>query len=328
MDISDASKKYLGNQIRNVRGTLRRFSFLLSWSIAHSQVAYEEFVFIDHGGGVGVMSLLAKELGLGTVIYNDLSAPYFRDARIIGQAIEGDEADHYILGDIDELTEFLMTNSISCNALASYDVIEHIYDIETFLVKLSDLSNGPFNVVMGTSANPFNPSIRKHHMEFQKKAEYGGRKKEWGCREDYLTTAYIIVRREIISKHAPELSDSEVELLAKATRGLIEADIKEVVDEFLKTGNICREPDHPTNTVNPFTGNWAERLHSIDHLREILSNEDFEVDIIPGFYANSKTNRPLKRFMGILLNPLISILKERGLIFAPFYTICAKKAGS
>ena len=326
-DVSDAGRKYFSDQVRNIRSTLRNFSYILSWSIAYSEVPYDEFVFIDHGGGVGVLSLLAKELGLGTVIYNDLWAPYCKDAQIIAEAVKADQADHYVLGDIDELVDFLKTNSISCNALASYDVIEHIYDIETFLVRLSDLSTGPLTVVMASSANPFNPLIRRHHMEFQRKAEYGGREKEEGCREDYLTKAYIIVRQEIISKHAPSLSDVQVRRLAKATRGLIELDIKEAVDEYLRTTNTPQEPTHLTNTVNPYTGNWAERLHDIEHLKEILSNEGFKVDILAGYYANSKTNHPLKRFMGIVLNPLIRILKNKGLYFAPFYTIYARKEG-
>ncbi|UCH06154.1 MAG: hypothetical protein JSV55_08375, partial [Deltaproteobacteria bacterium] len=150
---------------------------------------------------------------------------------------------------MDKLVEFLETNSIRCSALASYDVIEHIYDIETFLLKLSGLSDGPFNVVVASSANPFNPLIRRHHKKFQRKAEHGGREKKQGCREDYLTKAYLIVRQEIISKHAPSLSDPEVRQLAEATRGLIEPDIKEAVDEYLKTSNIPQEPTHPTNTV-------------------------------------------------------------------------------
>jgi hypothetical protein len=328
LDVSDAGRKYFSDQVRNMRSTVRNFSYILSWSIAYSDVPYDEFVFIDHGGGVGVLSLLAKELGLGTVIYNDLWAPYCKDAQIIAEAIEANQADHYILGDINELVDFLKTNSISCNALASYDVIEHIYDIEAFLVRLSDLSAGPLTLVMASSANPFNPLIRRHHMEFQRKAEYGGREKEEGCREDYLTKAYIVVRQEIISKHAPSLSDTEVRRLAKATRGLIEPDIKEAVDEYLKTANIPQELDHPTNTVNPYTGNWAERLHDVNHLKEILSNEGFKVDILAGYYANSKTNHPLKRFIGIVLNPLIRIMKDKGLFFAPFYTIYASKGGS
>ncbi len=307
---------------------MRNFSYILSWSIAYSKVPYDEFVFIDHGGGFGKLSLFSKELVLGTVIYNDLWAPYCKDAQIIAEAVEADRADHYILGDIDELVDFLKTNSISCNALASYDVIEHIYDIETFLLKLSDLPAGPLAVVMASSANPFNPLTRRHHIEFQRKAEYGGREKTQGCREDYLTKAYIIVRQEIISKHAPSLSDAEVRRLAKATRGLIEPDIKEAVDEYLKTANTPQEPTHPTNTVNPYTGNWAERLHDIEHLKEILSNEGFKVDILAGYYANSKTNHPLKRFMGIVLNPLIRILKSKGLFIAPFYTIYANKTGA
>ncbi len=328
LEVSDAGKKYFSDQVRNIRSTLRNFSYILSWSIAYSDVPYDKFVFIDHGGGVGILSLLAKELGIGTVIYNDLWPPYHKDAQIIAQAIKEKPADHYVLGDIDELVDFLKTNSISCNALASYDVIEHIYDIETFLVRLSNLSAGPLTIVMASSANPFNPLIKRHRMNFQRKAEYGGREKKQGCREDYLTKAYLIVRQEIISEYAPSIPDAEVRRLAKATRGLIEPDIKEVVDEYLKTGSIPREPEHPTNTVNPYTGNWAERLHDINHLREILTNEGFKVDILAGYYANSKTNHPLKRFMGIVLNPMIRMLKDKGLFFAPFYTIYARQGES
>jgi len=51
------------------------------------------------------------------------------------------------------------------------------------------------------------------------------------------------------------------------------------------------------------------------------------VDILAGYYANSKTNHPLKRFIGIVLNPLIRIMKDKGLFFAPFYTIYASKGG-
>ena len=38
-------------------------------------------VLIDYAGGVGDLSLLAKELGIGTVIYNDISDELAKDAR-------------------------------------------------------------------------------------------------------------------------------------------------------------------------------------------------------------------------------------------------------
>jgi len=322
LDISDQNRGYLRNHLENIRFTLQTYSYLLSWSVARSGVSYDEFVFIDYGGGCGILSLLAKELGLGTVIYCDIYEPSCRDARVLGQIL-ADEANYYVHGDIDELKGFLRANSIACDAIASYDVIEHIYDIESFLVKLSDLSEGPFNVVMSSSANAHNPKRRRSLMKFQTAAEYKGRERKSWYKESYCTRPYVEVRKEIISGRAPKLSNPELERLVRATRGLIESDIKQVVDEYIRTGEISREPDHPTNTCNPYDGNWAERLMDANHLKEILLKEGLKVDILSGYYG-SQNNRP-REFAAVLLNYLISLLKEKGLFLARFYTIYARK---
>ena len=327
LDIEDSSKSQFSNHVvAGIDSSLRRFSYILSWALANNHDAYEDFVLIDHGAGVGTMSLLAKELGIGTVIYNDLYEPYCRDARTIAQALSGDLADYYVHGNTDELVDFLKTNLISCNAIVSYDVIEHIYNIEKFLQSLPKMSNGPLTAVLASGANPFNPKTLRYLTRFHKKAEYGGRKWKQGCRDDYLTTAYLTVRKEIISKYASSLSGSEVEQIAKATRGLIEPDIKSVIDEYLKTGGICRQPDHPSNTVNPYTGNWAERLHNIDHLLKVMTDAGFTAEVLPGYYGGSACNNPVKRAMGTFFNCVISTLGSKGLILAPFYTLYARKA--
>jgi 2-polyprenyl-3-methyl-5-hydroxy-6-metoxy-1,4-benzoquinol methylase len=324
LEISDQNRGYLRNQLENIRFTLQQYSYLLSWSVAYSVVPYEEFVFIDYGGGCGILSLLAKELGLGTVIYCDICEPSCRDARVLGQIL-GDEADHYVHGDIDDLKGFLGANSIDCDGIASYDVIEHIYDIESFLVKLSDLSEGPFNVVMSSSANARNPKRRRDLTRFHIAAEYKGRERKPWYKESYCTKPYVEVRKEIISGYAPTLSNPEVERLVQATRGLIESDIKNVVDEYAETGEVIREPDHPTNTCNPYDGNWAERLMDANYLKEVLSKEGLEANVLGGYYGKQR-NLP-RELAAVILNCLISLFKNKGLYFARFYTVYARKPG-
>lgn len=323
LDISEVNKKCLDAASGTMRSALRRYAYMLAWSIGERNVPYEEFVFVDYGGGAGVLSLLAKELGVGTVVYVDNYEPTCKDAKVIGQAVQGDEANHYVLGGIDELLEFLNTNSICCNAVASSNVIEHIYDIEAFFKELCALP-GDSNIVMTTDINPFNPSIKRRFTEFQRTAEYGGRVKKAECREDFCTRAYIEVRSEIISNHARSLSDSEVERLATATRGLIEPDIKKVVDEYLKTGEIFREPEHPTNTVNPYTGNWAERFLDFELLCRILSENGFDAKVLGGYYGG-KTGNITKKATGVLLNMFVRTFKRMGLFAAPFVTIYATR---
>jgi hypothetical protein len=322
LDISDYSKRYLGDYLKDLRYNVQKFSYLLSWAVADGDIPLDRFVLIDYGGGTGILSFLAKELGIGVVIYNDIYDVSCRDSMTIGRTI-GNEMDYCVHGDIDELLLFLKANSISCHALVSNDVIEHIYDIDGFLRKISNLSNISFNVVIASDANPLNPRIRRRVMRIQREREYTDREKTWGHKERDCLRAYLDVRKEIISHYAPELSDGEIERLGKATRGLIESDIKQCVDEYVRTKTITREPDHPTNTCDPYTGNWAEHLMDIGHLRAILSDEGFTVDIISGHYGSS--SNPIKRFVGACLNTLMGAFKKHALVFAPFYVICAKK---
>ena len=122
LEISDYNKRYLGNYLKNIPRTLQLFSYILSWSVVSNNVPLKEFVFIDYGGGSGILSLLAKEFGIGTVIYNDIYDVSCKDAMVIGESVEK-EADYYVEGDIDDLFRFLSKNFISCNAIASHDEV-------------------------------------------------------------------------------------------------------------------------------------------------------------------------------------------------------------
>ena len=61
-----------------------------------------------------------------------------------------------------------------------------------------------------------------------------------------------------------DLPSRDLECLARQTRGLNRTDIERAVQSFLET---CRMPmpRHPTNTCDPYTGNWQEQL--IDPVR-------------------------------------------------------------
>ena len=278
-------------------------------------------MFVDYGGGPGTLSLLAKELGIGTVIYNDIYDVSCRDARVIGQMAKS-EADYYVLGDIDDLIGFLKQNAISCNAIASSDVVEHIYDIESYLRQISGLSETALNIVMATTANSRNPIIKRQRIRMHMDVEYKDRDKVWGHKERDSLKSYLSIRKEIVLQYAPTLSGEEVDRLARATRGLIVSDIEKCVKEYLETGRVSRKPDHSTNTCDPYTGNWAEHLMDVKHLRQVLCDEGLEVRILSGYYGTP--NSAIKKLIGSCLNPLIFVLREQGLMLAPFYVVYAR----
>lgn len=321
LDISDYNKRYFGFLLGNLQSNLQKYAYILVWSITKIDVPLNKLVFLDYGGGSGMLSLLAKECNIGTVIYNDIYDISARDAEIIGKAI-GDQADYYIPGDIDEVIDFLKKKSINCNVIANYDVIEHIYDIEEFLKKMSLISNNNLRVFFSSGANPHNPFIKRKLIKNHHRCELVDREQVFGSKKRDPLEAYSTIRRKLIKDLNLDLSEDQVDYLVAATRGLIEYDIKKAVNEFSTSGTITlkqKYPQYPSNTCDPYTGNWAEHLMDIYQLRNVLQSENFQADIWRGYYGDSNTL--LKCLAARSLNLLIKNLGRRGLVLSPFFTL-------
>jgi hypothetical protein len=181
-------------------------------------VPFEKVVLVDHGGGTGVLGLLAKEAGVATVVYNDINRKFVETARAVGQAICV-RHDHYVEGGIDRLINYMAKASLKPTVIVSYDVIEHIYDMDEFLRKVAGLSAGPFGLLMSSGANLFNPRYVFTVPPKQTKAE-----RHWRS-----------IRRDIIIKHAPWLDAGAIQFLTKASRGMAAEDIRALVSAYVAT---------------------------------------------------------------------------------------------
>jgi hypothetical protein len=323
LGISEYNQRYLGGKLNNIIGELQVCSYLVAWALIDNAIPFKHFTFVDYGGGSGVLSLLAKELGIERVIYNDIYDVSCNDTQLVAQAI-GININDYVCGDIDELIAYLNQQSLSINAIASYDVIEHIYDIEGYLKKLRFLSDQFFSVVFATGGgNIHNPIIRWQNRRLQLQCEYIDREKKWGHKERDALESYFGIRKTIIADYEPQLTLQEVEKLAKSTRGLMKPDIEKCLDEYKQTKNISYKPKHPTNTCDPYTGNWAEHLMHSEYLENILRKEGFEVEILNGYWKYS--NKAYGRMLGNTVNLLIKHLGKKGLFLSPYYIVYAKK---
>ena len=321
LGISEYNQRYFGTKLKNYSHELQRNNYLLMLSLAGNKLPLSQFTFIDYGGGSGMMSLLAKELGIGRVIYNDIYDVSCNDVQKIARAADV-AIDDYVCGGIDELLDYIRDNSLTVNAITSYDVIEHIYDIEEYIGKLPLLSSSSFRVVFGSGANIKNPRIRrmlrKKHLEF----EYNDRKKVWGHKERDTLKNFLEIRRDIVSNYAPELCSDIVEKIAKSTRGLMKSDVEKYVDEYKEKGEITYKPDDLTNTCDPYTGNWAEHLMRTEWLESVFKDEGFNnIKILSGYYSNSGSlyEKLIKRG----LNVPIRYAGARGLFFSPYYIVYA-----
>ena len=331
LNISDYNKRYFGEMLHDLRYTIQLRGYILAWALSClPDQDYRKYCFVDYGGGTGILAILAKELGIGTVIYNDVYGVSCHDSQVIAEAL-GNKADFVAHGDIDDLIQFSNENNLKCDVIASYDVIEHIYRTEVFLKKLHLLNPGALVVFMSSGANGLNPRQKKLLTKGHLEREYHDRKPKWGIKPSDCPKAHLTIRREMIETHLSALSQSldstRIDELAKNTRGLIEPDIQKYVDDYLKDGMFPFLPDHPTNTCDPFNGNWAERLMDPYQLAEILHQNGFEdARVIPGSYGDFF--HPAKRLVGRTLNVLIYVLKQKGIVFSPFYSLFALKKAS
>ncbi len=322
LKISEYIRRHLGKYTANLQGALQLYGRLLYLSLHNCRVSPQNAVLVDYGGGCGIISFLAAEMGIG-VVYNDIYEVSCTDVRTVSDVL-GLKLDHIVRGDVDALVSHLHENSISINAITSYDVLEHIYDVESHFRKLSSLTDHEFRIVYASGANIENPKHVRSLKKQQIAVEYKSRNKIRGHKERDTLQAFLEVRKKMISTYAPELSQEVVEQLARSTRGLIQRDIEKCVDEFRQRGSITYHIDHPTNTCDPYTGNWCEHLMEFDWLESTIRNTGFSVEITAGYY-NSDGPLP-KKIVKMLLNAMIKVLGRQGMFLAPYYVVCATLA--
>jgi 2-polyprenyl-3-methyl-5-hydroxy-6-metoxy-1,4-benzoquinol methylase len=325
ISISEYNSRYFGNYINTAEDrilNLQKYCYILSWALEGLNKHKKNVILLDHGGGHGMMSLLAKEHGIGTVIHNDIYPISSEDACKIGEFLNI-RADTYVPGTIDDVIQYLNQNNMECDAIVSYDVIEHIYDIDDFLQKLHLLSPGRMSVFMGSAANERNPFIDHRLKSMHRIFENRDRAPKYGRKPTDATRAIKDLRREIIVKCSFNLSVDEIESLTGLTRGMVVNDIHEVVEEYCKARVYPKPPLHPTNTCDPYTGNWFEHLMDPDQLVKTLNATGFDTKVVSGYY-NSPKNIPIKIIKSIL-NLIIRMMRKKGLFFAPYFILMARK---
>jgi hypothetical protein len=108
-------------------------------------------------------------------------------------------------------------------------------------------------------------------------------------------------------------------MLSIKTRGLRIDDIEKVVCDYVNTGKISYEIKHPTNTCDPYTGSWVEKLIDIKQLKFLVINNDMIVHISNSFYSYS--DNKILNLPKYILNQLIRVLGPGSLFFSPTFTL-------
>jgi 2-polyprenyl-3-methyl-5-hydroxy-6-metoxy-1,4-benzoquinol methylase len=320
--LSPYNQKYLNNYLQEYTFYIRFYTQVLITTLRELKKPVEDSVFVDYGGGSGFFSFLAKDLGFKTVVYNDIYDVSVADTKILSKET-GILIDHFVCGDIDVLADQINQSGLEVDLICSFEVIEHIYNLENWFRSAQKI-NGAVTLVFSSSANIKNPYIVQRLKKAQKKAELFGCEKVWGSKERDTIRPFLEIRKEIISELNPGLEANQVERLAKLTRGFNKEDIIKEVKEYLNSGKEIKPLAHPTNTCDPYTGNWSE--HFINHkwLKDLVQHNGFDnISIKPGLYTFSENK--LVFLIKKILNFLIRGCGSFGLMFSPIYILKVRK---
>jgi hypothetical protein len=319
LPVSDYCKRYYAYDLRKITFMLQAYCIMLTSAIELARKEASEITLVDHGGGVGILSLLAKLSGIKTVIHQDIDPVISADARTIANQF-GIPAEHYICGETKAFVEYVNRNNLNVNIFGSRNVIEHIYDLDNFFNEMSKMRSDRLVLYLNTTANPQNPLTNIYTKRLQRIYEREGFSEEWGSRKRDKNNAVLLVRKRIIKEHANSLDETEVEELAKRTRGKRKDDIIKCVDNYLRTSIMEPAPRHPTNTCDPNTGSWFEHLLPVSEYQRLVEKNGFEYSFKNGFY-NLNYPQWYLNLITPILNFKIKLLGTSGIFLAPFITI-------
>ncbi len=265
------------------------------FSLFDNSTPLQDIICVDYGGGCGLFSIYAKLLGIGTVIYIDINPLSVNAAEHIFKKVDYG-ADLVLQGDASTLQHWCKTNNIQPTNLVSIDVIEHIYDLDIFFNTLRQI-NYDMQMVFTTASVADNPFKSRRLHKIMKKCEHN----------------YFTQRLNYIQNKFPDIQKSQAIKYAEQTRGLIYQDIDVVI-----LGKTTAPTIDKYNTCNPETGNFVERILTIDQYRHIVN--PLYLICHNGFY-NIRQKSLIKSSATKFLNFVINTCPKIGKTITPFIFI-------
>jgi 2-polyprenyl-3-methyl-5-hydroxy-6-metoxy-1,4-benzoquinol methylase len=311
-------KTYLQHLLLHSRYYTAIYAQLLTALLTNSKQEKSSIVLVDYGAGNGLLGMFAKFCGFKKVYINDISESFTKAAAQLSAMLQL-TADGFITGDIDDLAAFF-ANKEKPDAIVGTDVIEHIYNLDHFFGAIQ-MMNPDMVTVLSTAANTGNWLKARNIKKQQVADEYkGGAPDENELFGERPMESFFKQRSSIIKSTNPSLSKEEVVKLATATRGLIKAGIEHAVRQYTFDKKMPLPCPHPTNTCDPVTGSWAERLLTMEEYKVIYRKAGFDCYYSNGFYNSYENN--LKSTLLKLANLFVKIT---GKYFAPFIILTGRK---
>lgn len=321
LDLEAYPSTYLQQLLGHKTYYLHIYAEVLKLAIENAGISKEAITLIDYGCGNGLLGLFAKFCGCKAVYLNDNTSSFLQAARLLGEKLNI-EIDDFIPGEIEEVVARFNTQH-KPHAIVATDVIEHIYNLEAFFAGVAKL-NSKMVSVFTTASVTENYFKSKQLQKLQYKDEHlGSNALHANARDAFAGMPFKEIRRKLISSSAAGLTAENIETLTTATRGLNKHDIMKAVEEFRISKKLPLPPPHATNTCDPITGSWTERLLTAQEYRQLYAQQDFELDVYNGFY--NQWNGGLKSGLLKVANSLLGGLPGSINYVSPFIFLVGKR---
>lgn len=259
----------------------------------------EEATLVDYGGGHGIFSIVAKQMGWRQVVYIDVNPAAAKTVAALADAV-GIGPDVILTGDSKSLKKWMQAQGEYPDAVAGMDVIEHVYCLDSFFGDLASMGQQAPLLLFTTASNPCNRHVCRKLRKAMRDDEIGSSE----------NPNFFTLRYEYILSAFPEMDESIAQRWAHDTRGLVYADILAAVKSDVP--NLLGDD---FNTCDPRTGSWTERILPISDYKDLLQQYGYALGVENGWY---NTHHWLfKRWIAKLLNRIDAIR------FAPFIILSA-----
>lgn len=320
LNLSPAGLSYFKFNLQKIEFNNQSNTNILNWLLDKiPDQDLSQLCFIDHGAGIGFFGLLAKKFGIGKIVCHDISKDMIEDCQKISEFL-GLGFDHYVLGEEQELLKYCLDHNLMIHGLASRNVIEHIPDLNQFFQCLYKLPGNNLILVITTSANIHNLAVKLQHQRIHSYYENVGVHTDMMKGGMDRSLSGKNVRRKIILELMPDINTTDLEACVLNTRALRITEIHDFLKRFKESGKIPDLKEKLSNTLDPYSGTWVERLVYYKDYQSIAKSNGFITESLPGFY-NEFYSSKIARLASKILNRIIIIFPLFHRNLAPFLVI-------
>ena len=286
--------------------SIQNSAHILYEAIKRCNKPVNEINAIDYGAGLGTLFMLGGMLGCKQFDYNDHLSDWKPTAVAVCKVV-GINITNYVMGDINAVTDFAMTNKFQYDIVVSRNVIEHIYSLPKFYSALFK-HNTKVVIYSTTTANFHNPVMRLYHIYIHKKVE-----------KQY----YRQQRENEIKKIQPLIPIDQLNKLTEITRGKTQQDFIEAVKNYTAQNVTIKDATLRSNTCDCITGVWSEHLLKKNEYATIVNNAGFKMEFSAGYWDTHYSSSAMN-VLAKILNSIIALRgKKNGILVSPFVNVIA-----